>query len=150
MGTVNSPVQYPFFFQNQRDNFAPGITADNIKNHFHGHYVDLANTSDPRNQDFSPSLFTTPTLGTLGNTPYNYNHWRFNSGAASESVSLNKAFAFGPDGRFKATIRGEFYNVFNRHYINSPDTNPNDTTFGQVTGVSGTPRNGQLAARVQW
>jgi outer membrane receptor protein involved in Fe transport len=56
----------------------------------------------------------------------------------------------GPDGRVKATIRAEFYNVFNRHYINSPDTNPNDTTFGQVTGVSGTPRNGQLAARVQW
>ena len=150
MGTVNSPVQYPFFFQNQRDNFAPGVTANNIKNHFHGHYVDLANTPDPRNQDFSPSLFTTPTLGTLGNTPYNYDHWRWNPGAASESISLSKAFAIGPEGRFKATIRGEFYNVFNRHYINSPDTNPNDTTFGQVTGVSGTPRNGQLAARVQW
>jgi hypothetical protein len=153
MGTVNSPVQYPFFFQNQRDNFAPGVTADNIKNHFHGHSVDLANTSDPHNQDFSPSLFTTPTLGTLGNTPYNYNHWRWNPGLASdasESVSLSKAFAMGPEGRFKATIRAEFYNIFNRHYINSPDTNPNDTTFGQVTGVSGTPRNGQLAARVQW
>ena len=150
MGTVNSPVQYPFFFQNQRDNFAPGVTANNIKNHFHGHYVDLANTLNPRNQDFSPSLFTTPALGTLGNTPYNYDHWRWNPGAANESISLSKAFAIGPEGRFKATIRGEFYNVFNRHYINSPDTNPNDVTFGQVTGVSGAPRNGQLAARVQW
>jgi hypothetical protein len=150
MGTVNSPVQYPFFFQNQRDNFAPGVTATNIKNHFRGHSVDLANTSDPHNQDFSPSLFTTPAVGTLGNTPYNYDHWRWNPGVASESMSLSKAFGFGPEGRFKATIRGEFYNIFNRHYINSPDTNPNDTTFGQVTGVSGTPRNGQLAARVQW
>ena len=150
MGTVNSPVQYPFFFQNQRDNFAPGVTASNIKNHFHGHSVDLANTSDPHNQDFSPSLFTTPTLGTLGNTPYNYNNWRWNPGAASESVSLSKAFSIGPDGRVKATLRGEFYNIFNRHYINSPDTNPNDTTFGQVTGVNGSPRNGQISARVQW
>jgi hypothetical protein len=153
MNAVNSPVQYPFFFKQQRDNFAPGVTANNIKNHFHGHSVDLANNADPRNQDFSPSLFTTPALGTLGNTPYNYDHWRWNPGwasNASESVSLSKAFAIGPGGRFKATIRGEFYNVFNRHYINSPDTNPNDTNFGQVTGVSGTPRNGQLGARVQW
>ncbi|RRA49140.1 TonB-dependent receptor [Acidipila sp. EB88] len=150
MGTVNSPVQYPFFFQNQRDNFAPGVTADNIKNHFHGHNVDLGNTLDPKNQDFSPSLFTTPAFGTLGNTPYNYDHWRFNGGSANESVSLSKAFAFGPEDRFRATIRGEFYDVFNRHYVNSPDTNPNDTTFGQVTGVSGTARTGQLGARVQW
>lgn len=150
MGTINSPVSYPFFFQTQRDNFAPGVNAGNIKNKFHGHYVDLGNTRDPRNQDFSPTLFTTPTLGTLGNTPYNYNNWRFNGGSANESISLSKAFAFGPDDRLRATIRGEFYDVFNRHYINSPDTNPNDTTFGQVTGVSGTSRTGQLGARVQW
>ncbi len=150
MGTVNSPVQYPFFFQNQRDNFAPGVTASNIRNRFHGHNVDLGNTRDPRNQDFSPSLFSTPALGTLGNTPYNYTNWRWNPGAANESVSLSKAFAFGPEGRFQGTIRGEFYDVFNRHYVNSPDTNPNNTTFGQVTGVSGTSRTGQLGARVQF
>ncbi len=150
IGTVNSPVQYPFFFNRQRDNFAPGVTADNIRNRFHGHNVDLGNTLDARNQDFSPSLFTTPALGTLGNTPYNYNNWRWNPGAANESVSLSKAFALGPDGRFQATIRGEFYDVFNRHYVNGPDTNPNDTTFGQITGVSGTSRTGQLGARVQF
>ncbi len=150
IGTVNSPVQYPFFFQNQRDNFAPGVNAGNLPNRFHGHNVDLGNTRDPANQDFSPSLFVTPQFGTLGNTPYNYNNWRWNPGAASESVSLSKAFAFGPEDRFSATIRGEFYDVFNRHYVNSPDTNPNDTTFGQITGVNGTSRNGQLGARVQF
>ena len=150
IGTVNSPVQYPFFFNRQRDNFAPGVTANNLKNHFHGGKVDLGNTLDPANQDFSPSLFATPALGTLGNTPYNYNNWRWNPGVANESLSLSKAFAIGPDGRFQATIRGEFYDVFNRHYVNSPDTNPNNTTFGQITGVSGTSRTGQLGARVQW
>ena len=150
MGTVNSPVQYRFFFNRQRANFAPGVTANNIKNHFHGHNVDLANTRDLQNQDFSPSLFTTPAVGTLGNTPYIYDNWRWNPGVANESVSLSKAFALGPDGRFQATIRGEFYDVFNRHYVNSPDNNPNSPTFGQVTGVSGTSRTGQLGARVQF
>ncbi len=150
IGTVNSPVQYPFFFQNQRDNFAPGVNAGNLPNHFHGHNVDLGNTRDPRNQDFSPSLFTTPALGTLGNTPFNYNNWRWNPGAANESVSLSKAFALGPEGRVQATIRGEFYDVLNRHYVNGPDTNPNDTNFGQINSVSGTSRTGQLGARIQF
>ena len=150
MGTVNSPVQYPFFFNRQRDNFANGATAYNMKNHFHGGNVDLANLNDPKNNDFSPSLFSTPALGTLGNTPYNYDHWRWNSGAAQENLSLTKAFGFGENNRYQASIRAEFYDVFNRHYINSPDTNPNDTAFGQVTGVSSTSRTGQLGARVQW
>ena len=150
IGTVNSPVQYPFFFNRQRDNFAPGVNADNIKNHFHGGKVDLANSGDPANQDFSPSLFTTPALGTLGSTPYNYGHWRWNPGVASENLALTKGFGFGPENRFQATLRAEFYNAFNRHYINGPDTNPNDQNFGQITGVSGTTRTGQLGVRVQW
>lgn len=150
MGTVNSPVQYPFFFNRQRDSFANGATAYNMKNHFHGGNVNLGNTRDPANQDFSPTLFATPALGTLGDTPYNYDRWRWNSGAANESLALSKGFSFGPEKRMQATLRAEFYDVFNRHYINGPDTNPNDTTFGQVTGVSGTTRTGQLGARVQW
>ena len=61
-----------------------------------------------------------------------------------------KAFGFGPGDRFRATLRAEFYHVFNQHYTNSQDANPNNTTFGQITGVSGTARTGQLGARVQW
>ncbi len=150
MGTVNSRTPYPYFFQNQRADFAPGVTESSLKNHFHGHRVELNNSTSSINQDFNPSLFTTPALGTLGNTPFNYNKWRFNGGGSNESVSLSKAFAFGPENRFQATIRGEFYDVLNRHYINGPDTNPNDVNFGYVTGVSGASRNGQLGARVQW
>jgi hypothetical protein len=150
MGTVNSTIQYPFFFSRQRANFANGATANNMKNRFHGGHVDLGNLNDPKNQDFSPGLFTTPALGALGNTPYNYDHWRWNSGAAQENLSLTKAFGFGENNRYQASIRAEFYDVFNRHYINSPDINPNDTTFGQITGVSSTTRTGQLGARIQW
>jgi hypothetical protein len=149
IGTVTSPVQYPFFYNRQRDNFANGATANNMKNHFHGK-VDLGNLNDPNNRDFDPTLFSTPTLGTLGNSPHTYDHWRWNSGAAHENLSLTKAFSFGENDRFKASVRGEFYNVFNRHYVNGPDTNPNDPTFGQITGVASAPRTGQLGARIQW
>ena len=150
IGTVNSTIQYPFYFSTQRMNFANGANAHNIKNHFNGSRLDLANLNDQINQDFSPTQFATPAVGTLGNTPYNYNHWRWNSGPAQENISLTKAFGFGADGRYRAEVRAEFYDVFNRHYWNGPDTNPNDATFGQVTGVSGESRTGQLAARFQW
>jgi len=75
---------------------------------------------------------------------------RWNPGVASENLALTKAFGFGPENRFQATLRAEFYDAFNRHYINGPDTNPNDQNFGQITSVSGKTRTGQLGARVQW
>jgi hypothetical protein len=152
MGTVSSAIQYPFFFGNQRANFANGATADNIKNHF-GKHLNLANSTDSSNQDFNPNLFSTPTLGTLGTTPYYYKNWRWNSGAAQENGSLMKAFSFGRDGRFRATIRAEAFNVFNRHYFAAPNTNSSSPYFGQVTSLDASRpenRTGQLAARFQW
>jgi hypothetical protein len=152
MGTVSSAIQYPFFYGNQRANFANGTTAYNIKNHF-GKHLDLANLTDASNQDFNPNLFSTPTLGTLGNSPYYYNNWRWNPGAAQENGSLMKAFSFGPDGRFRATIRAEAFNVFNRHYFAAPNTSSSSPYFGQVTSLDASlpeNRTGQLAARFQW
>jgi hypothetical protein len=150
IGTVDAPFSYPFFYQQLRDNFANGATAYNMKNSFHGHTVNLASPTAPGNRDFNPDLFATPVAGTLGNTPYIYDKWRWNPGIWHEDAEVRKAFNFGREKRYQATIRAEFFDVFNRHYINSPDTNPTDTTFGQVTGVSSTSRNGQLSARIQW
>jgi hypothetical protein len=54
-------------------------------------------------------------------------------------------------------VRCEFYNMFNRHYLNAPDTYIGDSTFGNVTGIAATnpaggsgSRVGQLGARFQW
>ncbi len=55
-----------------------------------------------------------------------------------------------PGRALPASHSRRVYDVLNRHCINSPDMNPNDTIFGQVTGISGTSRNGQLGARVQF
>ena len=121
-----------------------------MKNRFHGHNVDLANTTDAANNDFNTANFTTPTGGTLGTTPFIYDKWRWNSTPASENGEIRKGFGFGRDNRVRMTIRAEYFDLFNRHYINSPDLNPSDTTFGQVTGVSSTTRTGQLSARVDF
>jgi hypothetical protein len=67
-----------------------------------------------------------------------------------------KHFGIGKEGRYQAQLRAEFYDAFNRHYFNPPDTNVNDSTFGYITGVSwapqmtGSSRVGQVAARFEF
>jgi hypothetical protein len=153
MPEVPSTVQVPYFYGSWgtsaiRENFANGANANNITNHFGGH-LDLVNQSDPSNNAFNTNLFANPALGSFGNTPYIYDHWRWNPGVANENMSLIKHFRFGQEGQYQASIRAEFYNVFNRHYFGAPDTNASDVTFGQVTSVWGN-RSGQLGARFQW
>jgi hypothetical protein len=152
MGAVHSGFATPYFFGewNGRANFANGANAHNIQNHFSGK-LDLANLADPSNSAFNTGSFTGATAAApFGDTPYGFDNWRWNSGAASENMSLIKHFSFGQDGRFKASLRFEFYDVFNRHYINAPDDGYiTDQYFGQVTGVYG-GRTGQAGARFEW
>ena len=128
---------------------APGA----LTNHFK--HLDLANLNDPSNQFFSPAAFSDQTLstsnplyGTFGNQlPFN-NNWR---GWAyyNEDFSAVKHFSFGSDGRFKGSIRGEFFDLLNRHQWGSPNTSYLSPQFGNVTSVSGN-RKGQIGARFEW
>ncbi|MGB6746033.1 MAG: hypothetical protein WBE38_20455, partial [Terracidiphilus sp.] len=92
----------------------------------------------------------------FGNTPLYFNKWRWNSAPAAENMSLLKHFSIGKEGRYKAEIRGDFFDVFNRHYFNAPDMGINDSTFGDVTGVAWAPglqysnRVGQVGARFEF
>jgi hypothetical protein len=45
-------------------------------------------------------------------------------------------------------LRGEFFNTLNRHLYNDPLTNIGSPSLGYVTGVKGTPRQGQLVLRI--
>lgn len=152
MGAVHSGYSMPYFFGqwNGRANFANGATAHNMQNHFSGK-LDLANLANPSNTAFNTNSFTGATAAApFGDTPYGFNDWRWNPGAANENMSLIKHFSFGQDGRFNANVRIEFYDVFNRHYINGPDNGYiTDQYFGQVTGVYG-GRTGQVGARFEW
>jgi hypothetical protein len=150
MGSVNSTFQPPNYFGTQRANFANGANAYNMKNFFNRRIFNPGKPTAAANTDFDTSAFAPTTAAQpSGNTPILFNHWRWNPGVANENLSIIKHFAFGPDRRFNGSLRGEFFNVFNRHYFNAPDTNPYDETFGQVSSAYGN-RVGQLGARIEW
>lgn len=129
-------------------------TPHALSNHFK--HLDLGNLNDVSNQFVSPSSFTDLYTadgsgryqGTLGNQLPFYSNWR---GWAyyNEDLSILKKFAFH-DSRYRATLRAEFFDVFNRHHLGSPNTgNIGGTYFGNVTSVSGS-RQGQVGARFEW
>jgi outer membrane receptor protein involved in Fe transport len=65
-----------------------------------------------------------------------------------EDVSLLKNFRIRD---LRLQFRAEFYNVFNRHYFNTPVNDINSPYFGQVTSVGAKPpRTGQIRLRVDF
>ncbi len=149
VGQVSSSFQLPYYFSTDRAIFAPGQSIYSLHNHFSGK-LNLGNLNSASNTDFDRSQFLpTSAQNPFGNTPYNWNHWRWNSQPAQESLSATKHFALGSSDRYQASLSAQFFNLFNRHYYGGPDTGMNDTTFGQITSVSGN-RIGQVSARIQW
>lgn len=120
--------------------YANLVSGCHLKNSFHklgDSYFNSACFENP-NSD-------TGALGTAGN----YLNQLRDFGTASEDMAVSKYLQFGPDGRFKMTLRGEFFNVFNRHSYSSADTGMSDTNFGKVTSGGGiNPRVGQVGARI--
>jgi hypothetical protein len=147
IGAVLSSYQLPFFFGGDRAFFAPGQSTHSLRNQFSGQ-LNLNNLNDSSNTDFNRNLFqvTTPQ-NPFGDTPYEWNHWRWNPEPAQENLSIVKHFGIGSEGKYQAILSAQFFNVFNRHYYSAPDVNMADTTFGQITSLTGSPRTGQLTAR---
>ncbi|MDR3762792.1 MAG: carboxypeptidase regulatory-like domain-containing protein [Acidobacteriota bacterium] len=99
------------------------------------------------------ACFENPTTGQLG-TAGNYLSGARNPGLATEDVGVHKAFSFGPEAQYRLALRMEFFNVFNRHQMGSPDTGLSDydsngnPLFGKVTAYgSQGGRIGQFGAR---
>jgi hypothetical protein len=103
---------------------------------------------DPNSLFFDPTNFSNPTYGQLGNSPTLFSNWR-GWAAPQENASLLKKTKFGSDGRYVVTLRAEFFDLFNRHYWDNPNTSFGTGYFGHVTGVYGN-RTGQLGARFEW
>ncbi|MDR3754254.1 MAG: carboxypeptidase regulatory-like domain-containing protein [Terracidiphilus sp.] len=154
IGTIGSPYKLNYYYSNQqRAVFANGANAGNIRNAFPRKHFNPSNLTSSTNYDFDQSIVQTKSSWYynndrfFGDTPLTFNKWRWNSSPASENISIVKHFGIGKEGRYTAQLRAEFYNAFNRHGYNAPDINPNDSTFGYVTSVAGSPRVGQVAAR---
>lgn len=103
----------------------------------------------PQDMYFPASVVSDPAAGTLGTGPAAIDALR-GFGTKSEDASILKYFSMGNDGRYKLSLRFEFYNLFNRHSFANPITDPTSPQFGYVTGVTGSPRQGQFGARFQW
>lgn len=111
-------------------------------------------------QYFNPACITNPAGGKFGNGG-NLSQVR-NPNFATEDMGLNKSLSFGPEGRFKLSVRFQMFNAFNRHGLGGPNmgigstvrnpwTGQYEPSFGKVTwqnvyGGPG-PRTGQLGAR---
>lgn len=125
-----------------------------------GLYMNIANDCKLRSSFhklgdyyFNPDCFSDPktdgTANYLGNSG-NYISTLRGFGLATEDLGVHKSFDIGPEGRYKFTLRGEFFNIFNRHSYAGPDTSPTSSSFGKITSGGGSPgaRTGQVGARI--
>src|SRR5262249_54129996 len=118
---------------------------------------------DP-NKDFvfNPAAWSNPANGVFGNSARYYNDYR-QQRRPDEELSLARNFRIREKMSFM--IRGEFFNVFNRTYMNNPSSgnaqapqtrNPATGVpipgFGMINpgSVFDFPRHGQIVARFQW
>lgn len=146
MGYVGSTNSYPGW---------SGVWANvsahpNFKNQFKAWNPlwDPSQGADPNSLFVDPSNFSNPTFGQLGNSPKNFQNWR-NWAAPNENATITKKFRFGDSARYTASIRADFFDLFNHHYWGSPNMDMSSPYFGHVTGVGGN-RTGQLSARFQF
>lgn len=125
----------------------PNIAAGDMKMAgFDQSNFNFANTSASSNTYINKSLFSDPAALTLGNSAVRYSQIR-GFATRSEDLGLLKNFRFME--RFRAQIRAEFLNAFNRHTLGGPNTNITNVSFGQITSVSGN-RTVQFGARVDF
>jgi hypothetical protein len=157
MWAIANAVQYPgwdavFATRN------PAVSLSNQFKGFNPAWNPLdpaqAGVTDPNSIMFNPAAYTTTPNGQFSPQKYSIQEDLRGWAWANEDVSIVKRFSFGQDGRFRASLRAQFFDVFNRHHWNdpapgSPTVDPNSPFFGHVTSVSG-HRFGQLGARIEW
>lgn len=142
--SVYSSNYYPDWFGAVYSNITPEV---NLSSHFNHSSFDPGSPASSGNNYFDPKAFSNPSYGKLGNSgPYTPALKGF--GYASEDVGIYKVFHFGE--RYRLQLRGEFFNVFNRHYYNNPVTDISSPYFGSVVSVGGPPRTGQVGVRFMW
>jgi len=93
---------------------------------------------------FNTAAFKTPAPLTGGNAaPYDI----YGPGNSTLDAALFKTFRFTE--RFNLEFRFEAFNAFNKVQLGGPDTNMQDSTFGQITSSSG-ERHAQFSLRLHF
>jgi Carboxypeptidase regulatory-like domain len=120
----------------KRPNRVPGVPAYGIRNGVQPgqQYLLKSAWSDPGPLQFGDEPQNDPSI----RLPHNFN----------EDFSINKMTSITErvDMRFITNVG----NIFNRHLWCGPDTNWNDSTFGQISSQCNTPRSVQFGLRFEF
>ncbi len=139
--SVGKPVQLtannglPIFNGALRPNVVPGAS------------MTLDHPDPLANPWYDKNAFTVPASYTFGNAARSYTQLRAPN-SYNESFGLMRHIKLGE----KATLmlRGEFFNTFNRVVFGAPVSNLSASNFGRVTSQANAPRQGQVAARIDF
>jgi hypothetical protein len=120
--------------------------ADGFNKVFNPDTFNPWNANDPGNRFFNPAAFSDSATQQLGTSPSIFPTVRMLWGW-NEDVSILKRFSITE--RVRLQLRMEFLNALNRHSFAGPDTNLNNSYFGNIRTASGS-RNGQFGLRLEW
>jgi hypothetical protein len=106
-------------------------------------------------EDFDPardfwinrSAFRAPAAFNFGSSARAYSDLR-NPNFLNENFGLIKRFGIGE--RLQVNFRAELFNAFNRVVFAAPQANVSNAQFGRIAGQGNTPRQGQLALRLEF
>jgi hypothetical protein len=93
------------------------------------------------------AAFASPAALSFGSSARSYTDLR-NPSVYNENFGLLKKIRVRE--RFVITFRAELFNAFNRVVFAAPQANFSNAQFGRISGQANTPRQGQLALRVEF
>jgi hypothetical protein len=95
----------------------------------------------------NPAAFRVPGAFRFGTAARSYTDLR-NPSYLNENFGVLKRF--GITERITLTFRAELFNAFNRTVFGAPANNVSNANFGRITSQANTPRQGQLALRLDF
>jgi hypothetical protein len=93
------------------------------------------------------SAFANPAPFSFGDAPARFNQIR-TFGQRNWNVGLMKKWPLTE--HIGLSLKGEFFNVLNTVNFGSPNTTFGSPSFGKITAINGTPRNGQVSGTLSW
>jgi hypothetical protein len=135
-------------------NIRPNIVSQHFNNGYKSTHDFFTGKAPTQPTTFNTAAFTDSGQYALGNAVRDYGGLR-NPPFYNENANIRKHFYLGE--RFQAIIQFDYFNLFNRTQLQAPDTNFNDSTFGQITNFSAQEnattygnREGQIQARIEF
>jgi hypothetical protein len=96
---------------------------------------------------FNKAAFAAPASYQFGNAARSYTELRAPN-SYNESFGLMRRIQIME--RVSISLRGEFFNAFNRVVFGAPAANISATNFGRVSSQANNPRQGQVSLRVEF